>query len=334
MSQNNLLKNIQNYLFSQQVLQKKDRIIVAVSGGPDSVFLLNIFNQLAKKYQWKLGVAHINYNLRGKDSQRDEKLVENLAQKFNYPFYLKKISLQKKNEVNENFLREIRYNFFEKIRQRYDYNWIVVGHNQDDQAETLLLHLIRGSGLQGLSAMNFRNNYIVRPLLNTKREEIINYLQKYKIEYRKDKSNKSLKFLRNKIRWKLLPYLEKNYNSKIKDNLAILANNVADDYNFLRRETEKIFSQWKIDLKNEINEIIFQEKDFLKLDKAIQKMFLRLIWEKLRGSLFDFYNNDINEMLKIIRSQKNKIHLFKKQNITLLKKGDKIIISKVRNKIK
>jgi len=167
----NLVKKFQNTSHQQDLWQKGSKIVLGISGGPDSVCLLDIFAKIQRNYALELIIAHVNYGLRGRDSERDEKFVRDLAEKYNLEIEILKFNNSKvehlsslkessrfnlKN-VSENYLRDLRYDFFEKIRQQYKFDLIAVAHNSDDQVETFLMRMLRGSGLQGLSGMKYKS---------------------------------------------------------------------------------------------------------------------------------------------------------------------------------
>ncbi|MDD5490076.1 MAG: tRNA lysidine(34) synthetase TilS, partial [Candidatus Moranbacteria bacterium] len=242
----NLIKKIQENVFRYQLFERRasakggfasgGKIVVGCSGGPDSVCLLDILRKLKDKYGLEIVVAHVNYGLRGKDSELDEKLVSNLAKKYSLPLETKKIpntKYQIPNTISEDNLRKIRYAFFEQTRKKYKADAIAVGHNLNDQAETVLMRILRGTGLRGLSAIKFRNEKIIRPLLNVPRKEIMAYLRRNKLPFRTDKTNLGTDFTRNKIRNKFLPYIVKDYNPNIEEVLYKLSQSAADDYDFI-----------------------------------------------------------------------------------------------------
>ena len=188
--------------------------------------LLHALFLLHKKYHWQLAVAHVNYGLRGKESTLDAQLVETTAKKLGLPFYqLTKKSLSQKSEEA---LRTIRYTFFEELVKKYHFDAVVLAHHQDDQAETVLLRLIRGSGSLGLSAMQMKRGIYVRPFLTFSKQEILHFLEQQNIPYRLDASNQERLYLRNKIRHELLPLLT-TYNPRIKSTLANTASTLQQE---------------------------------------------------------------------------------------------------------
>ncbi len=318
----NLIKKIQNAVSLNNLWRKKTRIVIGVSGGPDSVCLLNVLAKLKEKYDLEIHIAHINYKLRGEDSMKDEDLVQELAEKYQVNLSVLNVGKLKKNETNEDNLRKIRYDFFEKVRKELEFNCISVAHNQDDQVETFLMRIIRGAGLQGLSGMKYKNDKIIRPLLGISRKEIVDYLKNNKLKYREDKTNKEDVFFRNKVRNKLIPYLEKNFNPNIKRTIFDSVLNISEDFSLVSGLSKNIFIKNK-DLK--ISEIS-------KLHPALQK---RVILEKIndvKGSLKDIKSSHVREIMKIVKSEKGKSQTFLFQGLKLTRKGDKLNLLKITNK--
>ncbi len=294
--------------------------MVAVSGGPDSVCLLNVLYVLKEKYNLSLIVSHVNYGLRGKDSKLDEKLVEDLAKKNSLPIEILRYTSRKKStSPSEEKLRDVRYNFFEKIRVKHKADCIAVGHNLNDQAETVMLRILRGTGLRGLGAIKFRNERIIRPLLNVPRKEILMYLKINKLAYRTDKTNLGTDFTRNKIRNRLFPYLEKNYNPNIQEVLYKLSQSVSEDYAFIHNFSR----EW---LKS--NSPLSVSK-LHKLHPAIKREALRLAIEKHNPSLREIESAHIDEIIKIVKSTKSKRQKITLKGLKIERKNDTLLISRI-----
>lgn len=309
----NLIKKIQNFIFAHSLFERGAKIVLGVSGGPDSTLLLDIFFKLQKKYNLELSIAHVNYHLRGKDSDSDENFVKKVAQKYNLPLEILKAKIGEKNKSEEN-LRLVRYAFFEKLRKENNFDLIAVAHNADDQAETVLMRLIRGTGLKGLSAMQPKNGKIIRPLLDTSRKEIIAYLKKNKLGYRTDQTNKEAIYLRNKIRNKLIPYLEKNFNPKVRSVLAKSAKTFGEDYAVIEELTEKAWSENK---KLSVKKILI-------LPTAIQKRIIqKALAQKMPKNIPENFNQ-IEEILKALKSPKNKNQVVRCAGLKMTRYGDKI----------
>jgi len=298
-----LIKTIQNFAFANNLWEKNSKIIIGVSGGSDSACLLDIFSKLAPKYDLDLHIAHVNYGLRGEDSKKDELFVRELAKKYNISFTVLKPKKAEYRGNLESNLRQIRYDFFEQLRKELNFDLVAVAHNQDDQAETVLMRIMRGSGLNGLSAMKAKTKNIIRPLLQTSKADILAYLKQNKLPCRTDKSNFDKKFTRNGIRGGLLPYLEKHFNPAIKETLADWSVTVADDYEFIAQNAE-IFTK---DICN--NKCAdFSGQKFLLLHPSMQRQVLRNIVSTLKENTIDLENGQIEEIVKVIKSVKSKCH--------------------------
>jgi tRNA(Ile)-lysidine synthase len=319
----NLIKYIQNINHRYSLWQKNEKIIVGVSGGSDSMALVNVLFKISQKENLQLIIAHINYGLRI-DSDLDEKIVKNFAdQNKIHCEILKDLNLSSK-DLNENSWRKIRYNFFSKLKEKYQADKIAIAHNQNDQVETFLLHLLRGSGLNGLKGMILKNEQIIRPFLNVKKPIIVKYCQDNNIQYATDSSNIDKKYLRNKVRLDLIPYLEKNYNQQIISTLTKTATNIADDYDFLTTHLEKF---WQFDdIKRKI---IFSAQKFYQQHISIQRQSLRMMILKLNNHLENVENGTIEELRILIRSQKNKKQMMNFKNLKIVKNNDIVSIEHI-----
>lgn len=314
----NLPKKIQDISHRYGLWNRDSKIILGVSGGPDSVCLLDIFLKLRKTYPLELRIAHINYGLRGKDSVVDEEFVRSLAAKHALEIDVLRPKTASVRNL-ENRLRDIRYGFFEKIRRQHKFDLIAVAHNRDDQAETLLMRLLRGSGLEGLGAMKFKNGRIIRPLLATSRQEILDHLESGRLAYRTDGTNMTDTFLRNKIRNGLIPYLEKNYNPSIKKTLFDATLSIAEDHSFLNGFAESVYSADKN----------LSAKKICSLHPALQRRVLRLAIAEKNQNTKNINSSHIEEILKALESKKGKNQTVIFQGLKMSRKGDKVTISKL-----
>ncbi len=309
------MKRVENTAHMFNLWKPKQSFILGISGGTDSVCLLDVFSSLARKHDFRLHIAHVNYRLRGKDSDCDEAFVKTLATQYDIPctvFCPPKTSFAKSEES----YRDLRYHFFETLRQEKNYDHIVVAHHRDDQAETFLLRLLRGSGMTGLRAMRPKNNFIIRPLLDVTRADILQYLKERKISYRIDTSNTDRKFLRNRVRHDLIPLLERKYQPNIKKILADTATLLAHDYALL--ETRALSSSQKSN-----DPLTFSVQALLSIPHA-------LLCQKLRLLLKPFFlkksppKGVIDEILKLLRSTKNKHQAITAAGLKLERKGDTV----------
>jgi tRNA(Ile)-lysidine synthase len=233
-----VIKTIEKY----NLLNKKDRVVVALSGGSDSTALLAALAQISKQLDFSIIVAHYNHGLRGTQSDEDEKYSQELAKKMGLIFVSGKMDskLQQKGVSPEDFYRQQRYQFLNKVAQDYNAQKIALGHNIQDQAETVLLNLLRGSGLEGLKGiLPIREGKFIRPLIEVSKEEIIAFLNEAGISYCQDSSNENNIYLRNKIRLELIPYLKEKFNPKIEENLAQMAEILRQDDDFIRNSVQE-----------------------------------------------------------------------------------------------
>jgi len=242
-----LFFEFRNFIMKHSMVKQGDKVIVSLSGGPDSTALLLLLSRLTELRLRIIG-AHMNYHLRGEESNEDEAFIRDMCEKLGVPVFMRRVdtkALFKESETHsheslQSFARNIRYSFLHELSERENAKKIALGHNMDDQAETVLFRILRGCGIEGISAMKPVRDKIIRPLLNASKSEIVNFLDDSGAAYRLDSSNKSKKYLRNKIRLELLPTLEQ-YNPQIKTSLSSLAGLCREENAFMERETSKIF---------------------------------------------------------------------------------------------
>ena len=202
----------------KDLIKDGDKIVLGVSGGPDSMCMLDMMRELKeeKNIDFKIYVAHINHMIR-KEAIDDEKYVQDYCKKYNIEFYVKRADVQKiandKKIGTEEAGRKVRYAFFEEVLQKTGSNKIAIAHNKNDKIETIIMHLLRGSGLSGLKGIEpIRDNKYIRPLLECEREEIEQYCEKKNLHPRIDKTNFENEYTRNKIRNIVIPYIKKEFN--------------------------------------------------------------------------------------------------------------------------
>jgi len=261
------------------LIVKNDTIVVGVSGGPDSVVLLYLLNALSKELKLKLHIAHLDHMLR-RESAGDREFVENLARNFNLPFTAAQINIKqlgKKGSLEE-IARNARLGFLFGVANKIGAKKIALGHNFDDQAETVLMRITRGSGLYGLSAILPKRKIgryeIIRPLIEIRRSQIEAFLRRKRIKPRMDASNRQDIYLRNRIRNRLLPLLEKGYNKNIKEVLSNMAQTASLDYDYLNR----VASQKAKALGSNISLAKLSN-----IHPAIQRLIFRLNISRLKG---------------------------------------------------
>lgn len=262
-----------------------DKVIVAVSGGPDSVCLLHGLNELKKDYEIEIYGAHLNHNFRGIEALKDAQYVTKLCEALNIMCFVKSVDVPEYAKNNglsmEEAGREQRYLFFQEVATKVGATKIAVAHNLNDQAETVLMRLIRGAGLQGLAAIQHRRDKIIRPLLDISRHEIEAYCQEYELEPRIDQTNLQPIYHRNKIRLELIPLLEKEYNPRVIETLGRTAEILKIDHEFIDLQARDMYLLLKT--KEREDTISFPIHGLNKLHFALLSRIFRLTAEELVG---------------------------------------------------
>ena len=263
--------------------------------------LLYSLNEIRNKFDLILNVIHINHQLRT-ESTLEAEFVNNECNKMNIPFFLKEIVVLQANKIGvQAAAREERYKAFFKIMKQTDSHFLATGHNRDDICETALIRLIQGTSLTGLSGMKSVNNNIIRPIINHSRKEVLQYAKYNSIKFITDSSNKKLIYLRNRIRNKLLPELEINYNQNIKQTINRTIKSLQIDESFLQKHTDKTWEKlWKSSEKG--FEVLI--KDLLKLDEAIRIRTLIKAYYKVATIPARFEQKYITDIMSLINNQK------------------------------
>lgn len=264
------LRTIEN----NNLIKNGNRVLVGLSGGADSVYLLRALLDIKEEYNLSISAAHINHGIR-ETAKRDEDFVKDLCEKFSIPLFVDHINMNdiaKKFKItSEEAGRKARYDFFNSIK---NIDKIALAHNLDDNAETILFRIIRGTGIQGLTGIPISRDKIIRPVLNTKRIEIIEELKALNQEYMVDETNLSNDYTRNKIRNLLIPYIEEEFNNKFKDALIRLKDNSIDSL--------EIINNIKFDF--EIDKSLSVE-NLLKLSKPERFLVYRKFLEKYHSNI-------------------------------------------------
>jgi tRNA(Ile)-lysidine synthase len=286
----------------KEILKKyiygNETVIIGVSGGPDSVYLTQICLEFAREENVRPVIAHVNHKLRGKESDKDELYVRNLAKKNGLAFELLKLGKIRKGNVEEES-RIARYAFFEKLRKKYGAGWILTAHQRDDNVETVLFNLVRGSFLNGLKGMEEadENRHLLRPLINMDKKEILASLKKRKIKYRIDKSNSDTKFSRNLLRQKVIPLLRK-INPNFSDTFCGNLENIREAVDFFNGESAKWFTR-----NRKENGIPLVK--FLELPETMQKFILADLYSQTHGDIKKFNRNHLEQILAVIRKKQS-----------------------------
>ena len=243
-----ILGTVRQTIKAHRMLAAGDSVLMAVSGGADSTALAKVLDTLSSEYSLRLGIAHLNHSLRSEASECDAVFVAEFARQLNIPFYVQKISVlafQQRAQLSlEEAARKIRYQFLSETAVKYAFTKIATGHHSNDNAELVLMNLMRGSGPLGLSGMTpGRDHKIVRPLIGLKRSEILAYAAEKKIPFVTDDSNTDLTIRRNRIRHHLIPELEKSYNPRIIDTLNRLGTILRAEEQWIEDALNNAFKQ-------------------------------------------------------------------------------------------
>lgn len=254
-----------------------------------------------KEKNFNIHIAHVNHGVRGEEALADENFVKDLANKLNLPYYSTRVNMDKyakeKGISSEEAGRELRYGFFRKILNDVGGGKIAVAHNKNDQAETLLMRLFRGTGIDGLKGMDFISGDIIRPILDIERDEIERYLMDRNIETRLDKTNLEPIYNRNRVRLELIPYIEKNFNPNIIDVLWRTSRIASIDSDFLEEYTKKTYGL--IVKKTGKHSIILDKELFLKENQSIQQRIIRNCIIHINGSIQGFTGQHISDILQL-----------------------------------
>lgn len=293
--QTSFRENIQN----NKLIEKNDTIIVGASGGPDSQFLIYLLKSIKDEYNLKIILAHLNH-LHRKEAINDENLVKETAHKLNLEFRVKRASMDdyaKAHKISaEDAGRRLRYEFFNELASQYENSKIAIAHNKNDQAETLLMRMIRGTGLDGMVAMDFRNGNIIRPILSFSKDEIISYLDSNLIAYAIDKTNLSNDYTRNYIRNLIMPEFT-TINPKSVDAIYNLSMLLKEDLKIVDRSIDSLYKEVLV-LEDE-RQILFDLSKFDELEDFYQKRLLRKAVSKLKNNLKDISKKNIDEFLSL-----------------------------------
>jgi len=239
-----VLQKVKRTIETNHLLEKGHSVLVALSGGPDSVVLLHVLSRLRKSYQLKLSAVYVNHNMRPRAAKKEEKFCQQLCDRLGVPLTVVREdvpALAKKRGLGlEETARDIRYAVFDSLIKTHKYNRVALGHQADDQVETILFRLVRGTGPAGLLGIPIKRGKYVRPLLELSRSDVLSYLKKHSLSWCEDTSNKSLRFRRNWIRHRLLPDLRKNLNPKTDAAILALADHLAEDESYLQSMVDRI----------------------------------------------------------------------------------------------
>lgn len=327
------LEQVKLTIIKYNMLTEGDRILVGLSGGPDSVVLLHVLNTLKKEYSLEIVVAHLDHKFRGEESVEDRRFCVELAGEYNLEIVYEEIDVPKiakeKGISPEEAARFERYDFFKRAAGKKGIKKIAVAHTQDDQAETVLMRIIRGAGMRGLGGMmpvkEMNGFTVIRPLIEVSRKEIEEYISLNKLEFRIDSSNAKSIFTRNRIRLEVMPFLEKDFNPNIKEVLVNMAENLRIENDFLSKYAMRKFKGMA---KLKKGEVVIDIKRFKKQPTAVRKRILRQGLEEVKGDLRRFTYKHWKEIEDLLGSRPSGSIVDLPLGISIVKEKDSLRIFK------
>lgn len=314
-----------------KLIESGDKIVVGVSGGPDSISLINILNEIKEENilncDFNLIVAHINHKIR-EEANSDQEFVEKYCKLKGIKCYVKEENVNKKAESEkigtEEAGRKLRYNFFNEILKKENANKIATAHTANDNAETILMNIIRGSGLSGLKGITpVRDNIYIRPLIEANREEIEEYCKQNNLNPRIDKTNFENIYTRNKIRNILIPCIKKEFNPNIIEVLNRLSKIIREENEYFEKITKKTYKEILISEENE-KQIIIDLKKFNSQELVIKNRIVLYTINRLIGNCQGIEKIHINDIIKMCNNNIGNKYLTPNKHIKILIKNKKI----------
>ena len=334
--ENPLEQQVLQFIQKHRLISAEEKLVVAVSGGADSVCMLNIMVQKQAELGVELHIAHLNHQLRGTESDSDARYVSDLALNLSIPSTIARRDVTahqaQKGCSLEEAAREVRYSFLSDVARRTGASKVVVGHTRDDHIETILMHLLRGTGVAGLRGLQPESLLqcgedkttiqVIRPLLEISRQETLDYCERHHLKPQTDSSNESLSFLRNRVRLELLPVL-KNYNPNIGNALVRLAAIADNDISFIEAQAMQI---WNDVATEEAGTICLDKKKLANMHPSMQRHILRLAVTQLSGNLRDIEASHIEAMVDFLSKSAGK-RLCLPHGLTLNTEYGRLILS-------
>ena len=327
--ENKVLETIKKY----QLIEKEDKLVIGVSGGPDSMALLHILLTLQEKEQipsCTLLVAHVNHMLR-KEAEEETAYVEEFCRLHEIPCFVKRAKVeelaQKAKMGTEEMGRNIRYQFFEEVREKEKAQKIVTAHHANDNAETVLMNILRGSGTAGLKGIepirkNEKNVVFIRPLIHCTKEEIYQYCKEKNLQPKIDKSNQENVYNRNKVRNILIPFLEKEWNPNIVATLNRLSELARQENQYLERQTQKAYEDMV--LEEGKDSIVLSLKKWNGQDFVIKSRVIRYTINRLLGTTKDIEKIHIEDIIKLCENNVGNKYLIPNKKVKVLVNKGKI----------
>lgn len=312
-----------------ELIKKGDKIVVGLSGGPDSVCLLHILSRMKDEWDLEIYAAHLNHQIRGIEAQKDAFYISKLCEEMGITFFIKSINVPEYCEKNgvsiEEGARQLRYEMFSEIKDKTKANKVAIGHNLNDQAETILMRIMRGTGLQGLKGIDYiRDGVIIRPILDIERKDIEEYCKHYKLNPRIDQSNLESIYTRNKIRLDLIPYMKDNFNSNVIESIVRMGNSLRSDNDYLENEA---LIKFKDISKINSDSVELKINSYTNLHSAIKVRVLRNAIKQILGDTNFIDQRHIDDIIELEDESKIDKVINLPRGIFVYRKKDSIIIT-------
>lgn len=330
-----IFEKVLSTINKHELIQKGDKIVVGLSGGPDSVCLLHILSRLKEELDLEIYAAHLNHQIRGIEAQKDAFYISKLCEEMGITFFIKSINVPEYCEKNgvsiEEGARKLRYEMFYEIKNNTRANKIAIGHNLNDQAETILMRMMRGTGLQGLKGIEYiRDGVIIRPILNIERNDIEEYCKQNKLNPRIDKTNLESIYTRNKIRLELIPYMKDNFNSNIIESIVRMGNSLRSDNDYIESEALIKFKEVS-NIKSDSVEINL--KPYINLHNSMKVRILRNSIKHILGDANFIDQRHIDDIIELEDESKidkvinlpRGIYVYRKKNSIILTNKEIVI---------
>lgn len=327
----NFIRTIKKTISEFTMLEHQDSVLAAVSGGPDSIALVLALLGIREEYCLEIGIVHMNHLLRKGAAFKDEAFVKEFAEKFNLPFYSEQMDVsayaKEKGLSIETAGRKLRYLFFEKTARTYGYSKIATGHHKDDNAEQVLMNLLRGAGTKGLSGIPpVRDNLFIRPMISVSKQQIHHFLTACNQTFMNDETNADPRFLRNKIRHHLIPHLQKEYNPEIIDALNRLSAILRQEEALWQKQTRESLSRCLV--KSSQQSMTLSRPLMAELAPAILQRVLRAAILQVKSDLKRISHAHIEDVLKFCMAcatgssldLPDRIRIYKTRNTIEIKK--------------
>ena len=332
-----MLEKVLDLIRRDNLIEKNDKVLLGVSGGPDSIAMLHVLNKLSKELDFEIVVAHVNHGIRA-EAEEDEQYVEKWCQKLGVNFFaghfkVEELAKQQKLGVEE-MGRKVRYDFFDEIALKTGSNKIAIAHNKNDNAETIIMNIMRGSGSKGLCGIASKQGKYIRPLIECSREEIEEYCKKENLEPKIDKTNFENEYTRNKIRNIVIPYIKEEFNPSIIDSLKRLSEIMEEQEEYIENEAEKQYKNvldQEIKLnENEYNIVVLDLKKFNDLPKLIEKKVILKAIQRIFGTTKRIEKIHLEDIIKLCNNNIGNKYLTPNKNLKIVIKNKKIFINNVK----